>query len=62
MGDCLNKVVRSKKNVDKDILLLRNLLVCPAHHEILSSIFEMKRLNIAPRNEIWQEFENLMRD
>lgn len=62
MGDYLNKFIRGKENIDKDILLLRNLLVCPAHHEVLSSIFEMKRLNIAPRSEVWQEFENLMRD
>ena len=60
MGDHLNKLIRGKKNIDRDMLLLKNLFACPAHYEVLSSIFAMKRFNITPKSEIWQEFENLM--
>ena len=53
----------SRKSLKKlKLARLKNLLICPAHHEVLSTIVEMERLSIIPAEDVKVEFRELMRE
>lgn len=59
-GDIINKLRKRRRN-KADLEVLRNLVLCPAHNDLLSSILEMERLGIKPKKELEEDYKDLMR-
>ncbi len=60
LADFIDYLCQKKSVRDRKIAELKNLLFCPAHHEVLSTIIEMEMLGQTPSDETWHEFKELM--
>jgi len=61
-SDFIGCLLQRKSLRERNIMRLKNLLACPAHHEVLGTIVEMERKGVEPSPEILAEFERLMAD
>lgn len=61
-SDFVAYLLQRKSLRERNIMRLKNLLSCPAHHEVLSTIVEMESKGVEPLPEILVEFERLMAD
>lgn len=61
-SDFVAYLLQRKSLRERNIMRLKNLLSCPAHHEVLSTIVEMEILAIKPSDDVLAEFRELTKE